>query len=531
MIKEDAVSAISKLQLFVCVGLAVSAAWTDQAFGVLDASSFAAIRWLVAPNGRLTETGGISNDGDVLGQELPAWRADPNSHLHLEVPVRWMRDTGYVGEVVTGGLQHIQTEAPYPDGGVPGESFIGFHTESIREKNPLMSVDHTGFAYGSLVVNNWHSMRYDIKNDILIDLGPGMSSGGNSSGLVLQPYSNCCGAHGAGYYAKVSDVTQQGLTPKFEVFDWFPNFVNDVFPWDINEDNIIVGNAGSLFSDSRVPMKLLPTGNNTWGDPIEMESLPSVAGGLISASNNATSISEGDRPFAAGTSGSPQVHGIIWDVNAGTIVADFGALTNAYGISANGKYVIGTRGVFFPPSNDPVVWMSDDEWDSWTELDLNADILGVDKPPPGAEIWDSFISVHGVNDDGMIVGLGFLSELAGSEQGPAPAGSAVFLLDTKELGGAVLLGDVDDSGEVNNLDITPFIAALAAADEAAFLALIPTGNYNAADVDQSGEPNNLDITPFIAALTAASGSTVPEPACLALLAAGALVAIRRRRRA
>ena len=54
----------------------------------------------------------------------------------------------------------------------------------------------------------------------------------------------------------------------------------------------------------------------------------------------------------------------------------------------------------------------------------------------------------------------------------------------------MLLGDVDGNGEVNFLDIGPFIACLTG------------GDFKAeADVDQSGEVNFLDIAPFIAILT------------------------------
>ena len=41
----------------------------------------------------------------------------------------------------------------------------------------------------------------------------------------------------------------------------------------------------------------------------------------------------------------------------------------------------------------------------------------------------------------------------------------------------VVLGDVNDDGSVDNLDITTFIGALSAADEAAFLTQFPNGNY------------------------------------------------------
>ena len=89
-------------------------------------------------------------------------------------------------------------------------------------------------------------------------------------------------------------------------------------------------------------------------------------------------------------------------------------------------------------------------------------------------------------------------------------------------------GDVNNDGSVDNLDITPFIAALAAEDETAFLAAFPEGNYAAADIDTSGGPDNLDITPFIDLLTVA-GAAIPEPASVTLLLL-MLMGMRRARR-
>ena len=90
-------------------------------------------------------------------------------------------------------------------------------------------------------------------------------------------------------------------------------------------------------------------------------------------------------------------------------------------------------------------------------------------------------------------------------------------------------GDVNNDGNVDNLDITPFIAALAAEDEAGFLAAFPDGNYTAADIDMSGGPDNLDITPFIGLLTAAgsNATAVPEPSSLACVVLALMMGRRR----
>jgi len=97
--------------------------------------------------------------------------------------------------------------------------------------------------------------------------------------------------------------------------------------------------------------------------------------------------------------------------------------------------------------------------------------------------------------------------------------------------GGVVAGDVNNDSFVDNLDITPFIAALAAEDEAAFLVAFPEGSYAAADIDMNGGPNNLDITPFIGLLTAAaSNAAIPEPASVMLLLLPLMAMARSRRR-
>ena len=82
------------------------------------------------------------------------------------------------------------------------------------------------------------------------------------------------------------------------------------------------------------------------------------------------------------------------------------------------------------------------------------------------------LSRTGLNDSGM---LAFRIIFTDGSQG-------IFTTDA----GAVLLGDVDRSGVVDFLDISPFIVILS------------TGGFQAeADIDQNGVVNFLDISPFI----------------------------------
>ena len=89
------------------------------------------------------------------------------------------------------------------------------------------------------------------------------------------------------------------------------------------------------------------------------------------------------------------------------------------------------------------------------------------------------------------------------------------------------LGDVNGDGNVDNLDITPFIYAVAN-DEAAFDTEYPSGEYWAADCYEDGNVDNLDITAFLDILI--GGEAVPEPITIGLLAAGGVAILLGRRR-
>lgn len=84
---------------------------------------------------------------------------------------------------------------------------------------------------------------------------------------------------------------------------------------------------------------------------------------------------------------------------------------------------------------------------------------------------------------------------------------------------SILLGDVNGDGEVNGLDVDPFVDVLL------------NGPYQVeADMNEDLEVNGLDVDPFVAAVVGGGTQAVPEPSTIVLtgLALLGLVWYRRR---
>jgi hypothetical protein len=68
------------------------------------------------------------------------------------------------------------------------------------------------------------------------------------------------------------------------------------------------------------------------------------------------------------------------------------------------------------------------------------------------------------------------------------------------------MGDVNLDGEVNGLDVDPFVG------------LVTGGDYQAeGDMNEDGVVNGLDVDPFVAAVVGGGAQAVPEPSTCALL--------------
>jgi hypothetical protein len=83
---------------------------------------------------------------------------------------------------------------------------------------------------------------------------------------------------------------------------------------------------------------------------------------------------------------------------------------------------------------------------------------------------------------------------------------------------SLLLGDVNLDGNVNGLDVGPFVV------------LVTSGGYQA-EADMNGDlaVNGLDVSPFVAAIVGGDAQAIPEPSALALATLAALGLLSWRR--
>ena len=504
--------------------------------------------------------GGLDNDGNVIG---PLETTYPHEISAQDLGV-WLRSTGYAGEIrskfkMIPGQTYRGGPVDFPG---PPEDPRAYGFIAVRK------VTSEGIMYGVANIGNGSLARYDIATDEWRSLGFGGIGGrGNNLGIMVDG-AKAPGAAFGEFDSRIFDTNQVSANGPFGVQDegviqTFPPpfFTDAVSLSDINDDNIIVGSyddAVDSFPNARgVPVKIVMDGPNHWSeDYVAMEELSEPG------TSRAYQISNGTPPFAIGWSDDENTrkHGVLWNVDTGELLVDFGgdicghAVCGVHDISPDGTMVVGARTTGFGPfaEREHFVAWTDDGWATHHEVSA---IEILEAGLGGAEHIEQITRLTGINDSGQVTAQGLIKGEFGeyltpgvsnwdatvatdpncplSDPGVWKAGNGCgipLLLDTISFS-QILRGDVNADGEVNNLDITDFIGALAAADEAAFLAAFPGGDYVAADVDASGEVNNLDITPFITALTAAAGNSaaVPEPATLGLLALGGIALLRRKR--
>ena len=487
---------------------------------------------------------GISDAGDVFGHMETN---HPLKH-EWEQAIRWLRKDNYKGDFVgTIELEPKEWDFCAIDGRTRGGHSFWVSPDGIATGRFLPGAPHIDIVSGEVTM-----------------LGNGLAekASGNMTIVNLADGETNCSTDPYGF--AVADASLVERPFKQDKHGEVYRLESTVHPKALNNHNVIVGSkdpscmilypghSGLCFGESKA-IKIEPAGENVWADSVYMDALSETVN-----DSSAFDLSNTDPAFAVGVSQDDDryEHGVIWNVTSGEIVADLGAFSEVHRINSTGDMVVGTRTVFaLPPQRDAVVWWTDDQWETVNALTINEILEAV----PGGEYWSevtfvdnvgSFSSRHRISHSPVAVNKHGQLLLVGKMMPDAPIESLTewppefatgaacitrglcgipFILDTLDLA-AVLKGDINNDGSVNNLDITPFIAALAAADEAAFLLTFPDGSYTAADVDMSGGPNNLDITPFIGLLTAAvsNATAVPEPTSLVWIA---LALMMKRRRA
>lgn len=470
---------------------------------------------------------GIDNAGNVFGTIQTNF---PHLH-HNEDAIRWLRATGYEAENIGKGgpfgsatASGIQVTGEGDHGG-PSSGSLGILFD--RGGDGRGKVTSEGFVWGTWNINRSNVYQYNFTTNEFIGLGAQISTKGNNFGKTPSGPSGS----DVDRFSKIRDIN---AVTEEEPEGFVQNLPVGVFGYAINDADVVVGyqdpscmvlwegHSGFCFGKQK-PAKVEPTGDNEWGEPTLLETLVE---GSEDTPNAVYDISNSTPAFGVGRSSAETgANGVVWDISSGKIIADLGGFVSfPMHINSAGTMIVATKG-FFP--QEPTLWWTDNEWQDFTELPLN-DLL--DAEVPGSEQWSSLscigsgcpvrpIDVESVNDSGQIVGRGVLAD---------GVTVSTYLLDTKLLS-QVLLGDVNNDGSVNNLDITPFITALSVdGDEETFLSQVTNGSFLAADIDKSGAPNNLDITQFINLLASQTATAVPEPASVfALLTAGALVWRRR----
>jgi hypothetical protein len=135
---------------------------------------------------------------------------------------------------------------------------------------------------------------------------------------------------------------------------------------------------------------------------------------------------------------------------------------------------------------------------------------------PTPEVDDLFAVRLCFLADGDVAIGSYRDDINGTDAG------AVYVYEGPAVIPEPMLGDVNGDGQVNGLDVDPFVDVLL------------SGPYQReADMNEDQVVNGLDVDPFVAAVLGGGTHQIPEPSTLTLLLGGGLcllIHVRRLRR-
>jgi hypothetical protein len=174
----------------------------------------------------------------------------------------------------------------------------------------------------------------------------------------------------------------------------------------------------------------------------------------------------------------------IWDIDTET-----GQLSNRVEVTLvdeNGAQV-------GPDENDGILALAQDP--------ATGILYGIDRHPDSVTLGRNLFTIDPETGVGVVIGQ------LEVESGDTAMASLQFT--------GWIVGDVNGDGEVNGLDVDPFVAVLLNGSTELLLNL-------KADMNGDGEVNGLDVDPFVAAVIGGGTQPIPEPSTLllAILALG-----------
>jgi YVTN family beta-propeller protein len=248
---------------------------------------------------------------------------------------------------------------------------------------------------------------------------------------------------------------------------------------------------GSVYAGSVEDIKVFDAALNA--EIAAVQTAPDLGGETWSM----VSSPDGSRLYVNNVPYSPGRVGVI-DTDTSMMTSTIAVGNGATGIAIHPD----GRSVYISNREDDTISVIDTETDTVSStifVNPGANPRGLAVHPNG--LW---LYVNNFDTDSVsVIDLPTSQVLATIPVGDGPAGGIAISVVSES--SEPLLGDVNLDGDVNGLDVDPFVG------------LVTTGDFQAeGDMNEDGQVNGLDVDPFVAKVVGGGSQQIPEPSTLLL---------------